>query len=88
MVDIGTAAQLARLLQFRNRSGVDRMAIHVDHTWLLSGSMQCQLQKVLGGNQIPVGRQHEIDGVADMDFGVRRRFLSLAGVWCTERLNA
>src|SRR5262247_2035487 len=39
------------------------MAIDVDHSGPAAGSMQRQLQEVLGGNQVTVGRQHEFDGV-------------------------
>ena len=54
----------ARLLQFCNCGDIGWMAVHVDHSRPVPGSMQRQLQEVLGGNQISVGRQHEIDGVA------------------------
>jgi hypothetical protein len=40
------------------------MAVHIDHPWSLPSPMQRQLQEVLGGSQISVGRQHEVDGVA------------------------
>jgi hypothetical protein len=40
------------------------MAVHVDHAGASPGSMQRQLQEVLGSHQVPVGRQHEIDRVS------------------------
>ena len=57
-------SQRPRLLQFRNGCGVGWMAVNVDHSGPNApGSVQRQLQELLGRHQIPVGRQHEIDGV-------------------------
>lgn len=40
------------------------MVVHINHSGPGSPcSVQRQLQEMLGGNQISVGRQHEIDGV-------------------------
>jgi len=41
------------------------MAIDVDHAGSSPGSIQRQLQEVLGCHQVPVGRQHKIDRVPD-----------------------
>jgi hypothetical protein len=41
------------------------MSVDVDDSWPDAPcSVQRQLQEVLGSNQIPVGRQHEIDGIS------------------------
>jgi hypothetical protein len=58
-------AQLTTFLQFRDGRRVGRMPVDIDHARSnLPGSPHRHQQEVLGGNRIPLGRQHEIDGLA------------------------
>jgi len=59
-----TAAQFAGVLQFGNCSRIRRMAIDVDHPRRPSAAAECQPQEKLRRDQVPFGRQHELDRLA------------------------
>src|SRR3954453_3264204 len=58
------ASKFTGLLQFGNCTGVRGMAIDVDHPRLRSTGGQCQPQKHLRRDQVPLRGQHELDGLA------------------------
>ena len=58
------ASEFTGLLQLGNCTGVRRMAIDVDHPRLRSTSGQRQPQEHLRRDQVPLRRQHELDGLA------------------------
>jgi hypothetical protein len=52
------------ILQFGGRTGIRWMAIHVDHPRWWPAGRQGQSQEQLRRDQVPAGRQHELDGLA------------------------
>ena len=57
-------AEFTPLLQLGDRTGICRVAIHIDYTRRGTSAGQCQAQEQLRRNQVALGRQHELDRLA------------------------
>jgi hypothetical protein len=62
---LAPAAEFATFFQVCDGGRIGGVPVYVDHTRPdLAGPPQCHLSEVLGGNDITLGRQHKVDGLA------------------------